>query len=76
MGQTIGEIPPLTTGVRHTFAHLDAFSLAFYILATRLLAVVVITSELLVLNTLWPRAESTMSSPDQRPTSLGAENGV
>ena len=76
MGQTIGEIPPLTTGVRHTFAHLGAFSLAFYILATRLLAVVVITSELLVLNTLWPRAESTMSSPDQRPTSLGAENGV
>ena len=76
MGQTIGEIPPLTTGVRHTFAHLGAFSLAFYILATRLLAVVVITSELLVLNTLWPRAESTMSPPDQRPTSLGAENGV
>jgi hypothetical protein len=76
MDQTIAEIPPLATGVRHTFAHLGVFSLAFYILATRLLAVVVITSELLVLNTLWPRAESTMSSPDQRPTSLGAENGV
>jgi hypothetical protein len=76
MGQTIGEIPTLATGVRHTFAHLGAFSLAFYILATRVLAGLVITSELLVLNTLWPRAESTMSSPDQRPTSLGAENGV
>ena len=75
MGQTIAEIPPLATGVRHTFTHLGAFSLAYYILATRLLAVV-ITSELLVLNTLWPRAESTMSSPDKRSTSLGAENGV
>jgi hypothetical protein len=60
MDQAIGEILPLVIGVTNTFAHLGAFSSVFHLLATRLLAVVGITLELLVLNTLWPRTETTI----------------
>ena len=76
MGQAIGGILPLATGVTNSFAHLGALSLVFHLLMSRVLAVVVITMELLVLNTLWPRTEPTMSSPDQLPTSIGAEKGM
>jgi hypothetical protein len=68
MVQAIGEILSQESGVMNLFAHLGAFGLVFHLLATRLLAVIVITSVLLVLNTLWPRAETTMSLSNQRPT--------
>ena len=76
MGQIIGEILPQAIGTANIFAHLGALSLVFHLLVSRVLAVVVITMELLVLNALWPRTEPTMSSPDQRPISLGAEKGM
>lgn len=56
MGQAIIKILAQESGVTNLFAHLGAFGLVFHLLATRLLAVIVITLELLVLNTLWPRA--------------------
>ena len=68
MGQAIRESHSQESGVTNLFAHLAAFGLVFHLLATWLLAVIVIASELLVPNTLWPRAESTMSLPEQRPT--------
>lgn len=75
MTQAIGEILPLATGVTNTF-HLATFGLVFHLVATRLVAVVVITLEVVVLNTLWPRTEATVSSANQRPTSLGAQKGM
>jgi len=76
MDQVIGETLSLTIGFANIFAHLDAFSGVLHLLWTRMLAVGFIMVELLVLNTLWPRTEPTMSSPDQRPLSLDAEKGM
>ena len=56
MGQAIREILAQESGVTTLLAHLGVFGLVFHLLATRLLAVIVITLELLVLKTLWPRA--------------------
>jgi hypothetical protein len=68
MGQAIRKILAQESGVTNLFAHLGAFGLVFHLFATRLLAVIITTLELLVLNMLWPRAETTMSLSDQRPT--------
>jgi hypothetical protein len=76
MGHVISEILPLAIGVANIFAHLDALSGVLHLLLTRVLVVGSITLELVVLNTVWPRTELTMSSPDQLPTSLGAEKGM
>jgi hypothetical protein len=76
MGQVIREIFPLAIGVVNIFVHMGALSWVLHLLVTRVLAVVVVTLEVLVLNTLWPRTETTMNSPDQHPTLLGAEKGI